>query len=48
MESALDALTQLPGADEEELREGLADLRSLASQPGAGLGWVLHKSMAVR
>lgn len=48
IDSALDALTQLSGADEEELREGLADLRRLPSQPGAGLGWVLHKSTAVR
>ena len=48
MESALDALTQLPGVAEEELRAGLVDLRNLARQPGAGLGWVVHKSIAVR
>jgi ubiquinone/menaquinone biosynthesis C-methylase UbiE len=48
LESALDALAQLPGIDEEELRAGLADLRRLATQPGAGLGWVVHKSTAVR
>jgi ubiquinone/menaquinone biosynthesis C-methylase UbiE len=42
------ALAQQPGADDEELRTGLEDLRSLASHPGAGLGWVLHKSAAVR
>jgi hypothetical protein len=48
MESALDALVQLPGAAEEELREGLEDLRNLAGQPDAGLGWVVHKSTAVR
>jgi ubiquinone/menaquinone biosynthesis C-methylase UbiE len=48
MESALDALVQLPGAAEEELRAGLEDLRSLANQPSAGLGWVVHKSTAVR
>jgi ubiquinone/menaquinone biosynthesis C-methylase UbiE len=48
MESALGALAQLPGADDEELREGLQDLRSLESRPGAGLGWILHKSTAVR
>jgi 2-polyprenyl-3-methyl-5-hydroxy-6-metoxy-1,4-benzoquinol methylase len=48
IESALDALAQLPGVDEEELREGLTDLRSLPSRPGAGLGWTLHKSTAVR
>jgi SAM-dependent methyltransferase len=47
-ESALDALLQLPGADEEELRTGLADLRRLPQQPGAGLGWVVHKSTAAR
>jgi ubiquinone/menaquinone biosynthesis C-methylase UbiE len=48
MESALDALAQLPGVESEELRGGLEDLRGLASQPGAGLGWTLHKSTAVR
>jgi ubiquinone/menaquinone biosynthesis C-methylase UbiE len=48
VESALDALVRQPGADEEHLREGLADLRSLPSHPGAGLGWTLHKSTAVR
>lgn len=48
MESALDALAQLPGADGEELRAGLEDVRSLARRPGAGLGWVMHKSRAVR
>jgi ubiquinone/menaquinone biosynthesis C-methylase UbiE len=48
MESAFDALTQLPGVAEADLRAGLADLRGLADQPGAGLGWVMHKSTAVR
>ena len=48
MESALPALTQLPGADEQELRTGLKDLRNLPAQPDAGLGWVMHKSIAVR
>jgi cyclopropane fatty-acyl-phospholipid synthase-like methyltransferase len=48
MESALDALAQLPGVAEDQLRRGLRDLRSLADQPGAGLGWVVHKSTAVR
>jgi SAM-dependent methyltransferase len=48
MESALDALVQLPGTDERELRAGLADLRGLVGRPGASLGWVVHKSTAVR
>ncbi len=48
IESALDALAQLPGTDEPELRAGLEDLRALPSWAGAGLGWVLHKSTAVR
>jgi SAM-dependent methyltransferase len=48
MESALPALAQLPGADAEELRAGLQDLRDLASKPNAGLGWVVHKSTATR
>ena len=41
-------LAQLPGADEEELRAGLMDLRDVPSQPDAGLGWVVHKSTATR
>jgi ubiquinone/menaquinone biosynthesis C-methylase UbiE len=48
MESALPALAQLRGADEEELRAGLQDLRNLANQPDAGLGWIVHKSTAAR
>jgi SAM-dependent methyltransferase len=48
LESALDALVQLPGADEGELRAGLEDLRRLPEIPGAGLGYVMHKSTAVR
>jgi SAM-dependent methyltransferase len=48
MESALDALAQQPGASGDELRAGLSDLRDLASHPGAGLGWVMHKSTGVR
>ena len=48
LESALDALARLPRTSEEELRTGLADLRSLPRLPGAGLGWVVHKSSALR
>jgi Methyltransferase domain len=48
IESALDALVQLPETDEEELRAGLEDLRRLPGLPGAGLGYVMHKSTAVR
>ena len=48
MESALEALTQVPGADEDELRAALADLRALREQRDAGLGWVVHKSTATR
>jgi ubiquinone/menaquinone biosynthesis C-methylase UbiE len=48
IESALDALARLPGVAEEELRRGLVDLRKLADQPGGRLGWVVHKSTAVR
>jgi SAM-dependent methyltransferase len=48
IESALDALARLPGVSEEELRAGLEDLRTLPSLPGAGLGWVMHKSTAMR
>ena len=48
MESALDALLQLPGTTEDELRAGLSHLRGLPGRPGASLGWVVHKSTAVR
>jgi ubiquinone/menaquinone biosynthesis C-methylase UbiE len=48
IESAFDALAQLPDTDEEELRDGLANLRRLPGLPGAGLGYVMHKSTAVR
>jgi len=48
MESALQALAQLPGAGRDELRAGLADLRDLPNQPGARLGWVIHKSTGRR
>jgi ubiquinone/menaquinone biosynthesis C-methylase UbiE len=48
VESALGALAQLPGADEEELRAGVEDLRRLSDIPGAGVGWVVHKSTAIR
>lgn len=48
IESALPALAERPGANEEELHAGLRDLRRLAEQPDAGLGWVVHKATAVR
>jgi SAM-dependent methyltransferase len=48
LESALPAVAQLPDVDEDELRTGLADLRKLPARPGAALGWVVHKSTAVR
>jgi SAM-dependent methyltransferase len=48
LESALPALTQVPGADEQELRTGLADLRNFPARADAGLGWVVHKSTATR
>jgi ubiquinone/menaquinone biosynthesis C-methylase UbiE len=48
IESALESLAQLPGATGDELRAGLTDLRCLPDRPGAGLGWVLRKSRAVR
>jgi ubiquinone/menaquinone biosynthesis C-methylase UbiE len=48
MESAFDALARLPGASEEQLRAGLADLRALPGRPGAGLRWVVHKSTGLR
>jgi SAM-dependent methyltransferase len=48
IESALDALKEVPGAGEDELRAGLAHLRKLPAHDGAGLGWVVHKSTATR
>ena len=48
MESALDSLIRQPGASEQEIRAGLADLRQLATAPGAVLGWVVHKSTGRR
>jgi ubiquinone/menaquinone biosynthesis C-methylase UbiE len=48
MGSALGTLAHLPGVAEEELRAGLDDLRNLPERPGAGLGWAMHKSTAVR
>lgn len=48
IESALPALVQLPGTSPDELRGGLEHLRRLPSHPDAGLGWVVHKSTAVR
>ena len=47
IESAFDALVQAPGVTADELRAGLADLRSLPNIPSAGLGWVVHKATAV-
>jgi ubiquinone/menaquinone biosynthesis C-methylase UbiE len=48
MESAFETLARAPGAVDGELRAGLDDLRRLPDLPGAGLGWVVHKSTAVR
>jgi len=48
IESAFDALAQVADTGENELRRGLDDLRRLPELPGAGLGYVMHKSTAVR
>ena len=48
MESALDALLHLSGTAEAELQTGLAHLRGLPRRHAASLGWVVHKSTAVR
>src|SRR5215204_379164 len=48
IESAFDALAQVTDTDAGELRSGLEDLRRLPNVPGAGLGYVMHKSTAVR
>ena len=48
MESALDALLELPGTAEDELQTGLAHLRGLPRRHDSSLGWVVHKSTAGR
>jgi ubiquinone/menaquinone biosynthesis C-methylase UbiE len=48
IESAFATLAEAPGATEEDLCKGLADLRRLSGLPGAGVGWVVHKSTALR
>jgi ubiquinone/menaquinone biosynthesis C-methylase UbiE len=48
LESALPSLVQQPGASVSELRAGLEDLRTLSAESAAELGWVVHKSTAVR
>ncbi len=47
LESALARDAEVANGAAEELRAGLEDLRNLPRQPGAGLGWVMHKSTAV-
>lgn len=46
--SALATDAELPDSAAEELQAGLEDLRNLPRQPRAGLGWVMHKSTALR
>jgi ubiquinone/menaquinone biosynthesis C-methylase UbiE len=48
LESAMPSLAQLRGTDDEKLQRGLEDLRNLRSAPGAGLGWIVHKTSARR
>jgi ubiquinone/menaquinone biosynthesis C-methylase UbiE len=48
VESALESLLRLPGTSRSRLEAGLSDLRGLASRPGASLGWVVHKSTAMK
>jgi hypothetical protein len=44
IESALDSLLQVRGVAHEQLRDGVEELRRLDQEPGARLGWVVHKS----
>lgn len=49
MEGVVPRLADLsPSASEAELFQGVADIRALGGEPGAGLGWVVHKSTARR
>jgi ubiquinone/menaquinone biosynthesis C-methylase UbiE len=48
VESALDSLLRLPGTSRSRLEQGLEDLRTLASRSNASLGWVVHKSTALK
>ena len=47
VESTLAALAERPGASASQLDEGLADIRSLPTKPGAALGWTVHKATAM-
>src|SRR4029079_4837077 len=44
LESALGALAVRPGLDAAQARQRIAELARLPGAPGAGLGWVVHKS----
>src|SRR5205807_5625619 len=48
VESTLAGLMEVPGASRSELEAGVAELRALPTRPGAALGWMIHKSRAVR
>lgn len=52
VESVVDAtlplLTELHGASETQLKLGVAHLKALQDIPDAAIGWVVHKSHAVR
>jgi ubiquinone/menaquinone biosynthesis C-methylase UbiE len=48
MENAILGSGAPPGPATDGLRAGLEDLRRLGSRPGAGIGWVIHKSTAAR
>jgi ubiquinone/menaquinone biosynthesis C-methylase UbiE len=46
--STLPELAEAAGTSTARLEAGLADLRALGDRPGAEMGWVVHKSRAVR
>lgn len=47
LESVLDSLAERPDSPPRpRLQAGLADLRALASEPGASVGWEVHKARA--
>ena len=48
VESTVADLVRISDVSVARLEAGLADLRALPGIPGAGLGWVVHKSNAVR
>ncbi len=48
VQATLPDLVRLEGSSAVLLEQGLADIRALPEQPGAAMGWTVHKAHAVR